>query len=386
MNDREVIREWIAEQFAAVEESGAVSAIALIHYAGGGTQEIELHSMRAGTPQWQNPDGMADVCDRIARRHASGLAGTQTFQLVAVFGGLAKPARFLPFSRAGMLSITAGGGTGVGGLMSEPPTPTGVMSTAQRWGEEVLRHVQAKDVALTTSVAQLVKDLGAANKDLLHQNMEFALGIQKLVADQQAAKAEMAVRVVNARRNAELANTALRLAPAAINGIAGAPVFPEAAASDSVLRGLARTLTREQIEHLASLGGGDLNNQMALATLMDQLATIRQQDEAEQARLREYSLDGFDVEAETGGRIPETDPLALDKATIDADAPQLAEKTDGENSGRGDADAGLWDDLFATVPPGQLGMLVRVLAGQHPELARRIEARAKLAKREGVGR
>jgi hypothetical protein len=149
---------------------------------------------------------------------------------------------------------------------------------------------------------------------------------------------------------------------------------------------LARTLTREQIEHLASLGGGDLNNQMALATLMDQLATIRQQDEAEQARLREYSLDGFDVEAETGGRIPETDPLALDKATIDADAPQLAEKTDGENSGRGDADAGLWDDLFATVPPGQLGMLVRVLAGQHPDLARRIEARAKLAKREGVGR
>jgi hypothetical protein len=43
-----------------------------------------------------------------------------------------------------MLSITAGGGTGVGGLMSEPPTPTGVMSTAQRWGEEVLRHVRIR--------------------------------------------------------------------------------------------------------------------------------------------------------------------------------------------------------------------------------------------------
>ena len=143
-NDREVMREWIAEQFAAVEETGAVSGIALIHYAGGGTQEIELHSMRAGTPQWSNADGMADVCDRIAMRHASGLAGTQTFQLVAVFGGQTKASRFLPFSRAGMLSITAGGGTGVGGLMSEPPTPTGVMSTAQRWGEEVLRHVRIR--------------------------------------------------------------------------------------------------------------------------------------------------------------------------------------------------------------------------------------------------
>jgi hypothetical protein len=250
-------------------------------------------------------------------------------------------------------------------------------------------HVQAKDVALTTSVAQLVKDLGAANKDLLHQNMEFALGIQKLVADQQAAKAEMAVRVVNARRNAELANTALRLAPAAINGIAGAPVFPEAAASDSVLRGLARTITKEQIGHLASLAGGDLNNQMALATLMDQLATIRQQDEAEQARLREYSLDGFDVDAEEAGRPPETEPTVLDRATKGAGTPQLAEKTDGangENGGGGDADATLWDDLFATVPPGQLGMLVKVLAGQHPDLAKRIEARAKLAKREGARR
>ena len=387
MNDREVIREWIAEQFAAVEETGAVSGIALIHYAGGGAQEVELHSMRAGTPQWLSPDGMADVCDRISRRHAAGLPGTQTFQLVALFGGQAKATRFLPFSRPGMLSIAGGVGTGAGGLMSEPPTPTGVMSTAQRWGEEVLRHVQAKDVALTNSVAQLVRDLGTANKDLLHQNMEFALGIQKLVADQQAAKAEMAVRVVNAKRNAELANQALRLAPAAINGALGQEIFPQAAASVAVLRGLSKTLNREQVAHLASLAGGDLGNQAALAALMDQLTTIREQDEADAAKVRELTKDlhgdgsyesgEFDAAGEV---VPLTEAPALDHRSPATSTKQLAEQTNGHANGT--EDTKLIDALFATVPKGQMTVLIGALSGRDKGLADRLKARAKHVGRE----
>jgi hypothetical protein len=387
MNDREVIREWIAEQFAAVEETGAVSGIALMHYAGGGTQEVELHTMRAGTPHWANADGMADVCDRIARRHASGLAGTQTFQLVAVFGGQTKASRFLPFSRAGMLSITGGGGTGVGGLMSEPPTPTGVMSTAQRWGEEVLRHVQAKDVALTNSVAQLVRDLGTANKDLLHQNMEFALGIQKLVADQQAAKAEMAVRVVNAKRNAELANQALRLAPAAINGALGQEIFPQAAASVAVLRGLSKTLNREQVAHLASLAGGDLGNQAALAALMDQLTTIREQDEAEAAKVSELTKDLQGDGSYESGELEAGGEPAVAHLPDGVPEPQLTERANGHaangsNAADGGDDTQLVNDFVESIPRGQLGMMLGVLGRTNRGLAERLRARAKKVGRD----
>jgi hypothetical protein len=296
------IKAWTAERFSEVREEGGLSIVGLLHFSAGGG-ETALHAMTSKMPadRW-NPETVASTHEFIASRHARGLNGVQQFQLVATYGATGKPAGYLPFQRVGGLSH---GALPNGGLATEAATPTGMAQQAQRWGEIVLQGATQKDLAVTTLMAGMIKELRAEYTHMFAESRELFLALRKLSIETAAAQQEQGLRLIMAKRNAALAHEGMRMLPAALNGLTGKEIFPSGTADTVHLRNLMLMFDEEQLQIYArAVAGKGPEAEAAFGLLVNRLAELRKQEAADERKMAEL----------VGERNPDYDAAEHDAA------------------------------------------------------------------------
>jgi hypothetical protein len=380
--DKDEMRDWIAELLSNVEEGGTCSAIALVHYASGGDRETEIQTWKSGGPRWSAQE-IANAADTLATRFAKGLVGggAQQFQLHGLVGQSTTPSKFFPFIRHGQLNINGAGMSAAGALSTEPPTPTGITQQSQRWGEIILQGTMAERLAIMGAMGKLIADLHATNRQVMSDFGHLFLEYKRLLSETAAQQGEQAVRIITARRNAQMFHELTRLLPALIPGM------PQASGDLAMLRGVSQAFTKEQLEYMSGLvAQGEPQAQVAFATFISRLEEIQRVELEDAKKLRELAREpvGVDPLADAGGEaFTVIDPKER-LLNVVGKEPQLEAKASngvaGNGNGNGVAhgpseDEALWNDLFASVPPGKISMMIGVLAAENPELAKRLKAR-----------
>jgi hypothetical protein len=394
--DKDDIRGWISEMLdpSTTEQDGACSSIMLMHYAHGNDSRTEIQTVKAGDPKF-TVEALSNLFDLLATRYAKGLVGggAQQFSLHATFGTSPTPTRNLPFQRMGRVDVAAGGISAAGALLTEPPTPTGLTQQSQRWVDIMLHGTMLERQAIIGAMAKMIQDLHLTNRELQKDFGNLFLEYRKLLIDIADKQGEQTIRVIAARRNAQMVNELVRLLPAFIPGM------PQTSADFSILQGVQKMFTPEQVEHMASLAAqSDPATQVAFERFISRLQGIQQAGQDDARKLQELARQplGFDPLDDAGG-LGVGDPLVIDPkerlsrviggTQVGSEVKRLEEKT-SSNGGNGGGhsvaprpvgapseDEALWDSLFGSASPMKIKMMIGVLAGENPELGERLRAR-----------
>ncbi len=391
---RDEIQNWITEVITEVTEQGSAAFVSLLHFDGHG-RENELLSMKVGSAKWGNADTMAETFHRYAERHARGLPGSQQFKLHAGFGTSSSATRFLPFGMAGALSFGALPG---GGLASEAPTPTGQISQGMRMGEIVVQGMIGQINPTFRVQSDLIGRLMAYLKDAESDKRELWIACKSLLLELQKEKHADKMRELMAARMTEFGKHIITLAPAIINMMADREVFPLSVADTATLDFIASVSNPTDIATMqaALMAKGEGGKEIAVVLterfnkyhqrkgeeaaadrrLMDGLPS-RSYDEAEQdaagdaiRALRGKSSNG----AANGASGTEAAVKALTNGNgngTKASPPQVPAKEDppkAPREGFNDAEHFL-ADLFQTVAPEKINLVINMLGVEQPELA-----------------
>jgi hypothetical protein len=302
MNGRDEIRDKIREAHAEVEVDGGLSMLGLIHYDSRG-QENAIHvlTQKSGA-KFTDPEQGADLFWTMARRHAGGLSGAQQFAIVFCYGNSGKPVRSLPFMMAGATAIH-----GSHGLSTEAPTATGMTQMSMRMAEITLQGAVAERAAILQVMASMLTELRNAHRETTTEARELFLGLRRLAIETAQAQQDQAIKVISAKRNAGLAHEALKLMPAALNGLTGREIFPAATADTAHLRALMLMFDDEQLRMFAKAASQKgPEAEAAVALIVNRLAELRREEAEDAKRLREV----------VGDRHPDDEAAELDAAGL----------------------------------------------------------------------
>ncbi len=283
-NDREDIKRFLEEQFAAIEEGGEVTTIGMVHHAH--TGPVELHSMAKGHGKWNNPEAMSFTFDMIATRHAKGVSsgGAQQYEIVVGRGGDRKQTSVLPFVRVGSANLTGPNGS----VATEPPTQTGMNSQAMRLLEQFAQgsFLQNKDNVETLKF--LLKELLLRLRELEENNRELWTSLKLVLMELQKQTHEQRLKEITAARMADFQKQIIKLAPSLLNMMAGREVFPLSTADTEFIEMVAAAATPSDIRMLQAAVMGKPGGEQIAVILADRFEQARKktaEDEANEKRL-----------------------------------------------------------------------------------------------------
>jgi hypothetical protein len=278
-NDRDVIRGWLEQEFAIVEEAGSVSIVGLVHHAHSGPNNI--HSMKTGHSKWGDATAMAATFDAMAERHAKGIAGggAQQFELQLCRGDKGVPTTVLPFVRVGSSSIMGPSGS----LATEPPTPIGQVQQSMRMGEIVVQGMTGHIGSMYRAQGELVDRLMRRLAEVDHECRELWIACKDLLLEFNKRKHSEKMSELSAARLAEFQRQAMTLAPALINMMAGNEVFPLNAADTSILDTIAAFASAEDLRLITAGLAAKPGGPEIAATLTDRFDKYHKRKAAEAA-------------------------------------------------------------------------------------------------------
>jgi hypothetical protein len=404
-NDREAIREWIAERLADIEQEGSLAALAVVHYDGQG-RENDVHKMLPTTKNWGDPDRMADIFDGIATRHARGIPGAQQFQMTAHYGSSAKPLKFLPFMRSGALSFGPMPG---GGLGTEPATQVGQTQQGMRMGEMVVQGMIGWARPVFEAGQQMIQYQGAQIVRLSEENRELFIALRDQLAETIKLAHDRRMAEMQFIRSTEERRRVFKLLPALVNATTGREIFPLSAEDTALIDTLCANVSEEEIKFLSSMIGQ--KNPELSGLIIQRFVKGQEKQLAEQEEIARLSREVIGVDPEedaagnataivrkanggngsngsggggsTNGVTPSTAAVAAgggarrqERQGPQPAASQVIEVVQRVVDATTGADTKLLDDLFATVPAAQIDMLASTLGAASPDLARRIKERA----------
>jgi hypothetical protein len=400
-NDRETIRQWLESEFAAVEESGAVAIIGMVHHAHSGP--AQLHAMKVGHSKWGDADAMAHTFDSIASRHARGVSsgGAQQYELSICRGSDGRPTTVLPFVRVGSPNITGPSGS----LATEPPTTVGQVQQGMRQAELVVQGMLGQIHPTFRVQGDLIDKLMKRLSEVDQENRELWVAAKGLLMELMKEKHADKMRELMAARMTEFAKHVMRLAPALLNMMTGREVFPLSPADTGILDTIAALATPEDVRALSAVLMTKGDEGAALATVLtDRFSTYhkrRKEEETAEQRLiaglpaRSYEEAERDAAGDAmrvlrGGGGPKA--LPANGKSGGGSSAGLA-----KTNGNGHADVSttptspgsegdqLWQDVFNQVPADMIHMLASGLGTQDPELSKRVLAAYEASKKKADG-
>jgi hypothetical protein len=398
-NDREEIRQFLDEQFGAIEESGAIAIVGMVHHAHSGP--VDLHSMKVGHGKWGNAEAMAHVFDSMAQRHARGIngGGAQQYEIAICRGNDGRPTALLPFVRVGSPNIMGSNGS----LATEPPTEMGLRQQAQRWGEQLTQSTFTMNQHLLHSQQAAIDSRDRKIGEMEKTNADLWIACKGLLLELDKKRHEDRMGELTAARIAEFQKQAMALAPAILNMMAGKEVFPLSAADTSLIDGIASWATPEDVRGITAMLATKPGGEKLSAILMDRYDAYYRRKaaeaEAEKRLMRdlpnrtyeeaERDAAGEAIKALRGtGTVGGPEPKALNGHTNSHSNGHVVEQATSHvivEAAATSADTGLLTDLVERVPAGQLDMLVGVLGGSDPEFARRLKERLEVLKKDKGG-
>lgn len=394
-NDRDEIKNFLAEQFDTVEEAGELACVVMYHHAGQG--EVELHSMKTGHTKWKNPEQMAYTFDAIAVRHARGISGGggQQFELRVTRGTEGRPTAVLPFLRVGAPNLGMGSGNS---LATEPPTPTGLTQQAQRWGEQITQQTFAQIAHLQTSQQKALDARDTKIEAMEKINGELWIACKGLLLELDKRRHAEKLAELSAARMAEFQKQVMMLAPALLNMMAGREVFPLNAADTSTLDTIAAMASGEDLRMLTSVLSQKEGGAAIAATLTDRFDQYHKRKAAEAAtekRLLNELPDRSYEEAErdaageaihalrSSGRNGHSAP-AQPAPKVLQQRPHVDQPGDATGTSGPVMSDDLLDIILATVNEDEVAMLATMLAAKRPDqpdLAQRIHERFEASRK-----
>ncbi len=239
---RDRIYQFLQECLHDIVEEGTPSQLVLQHTSATG-QEIAVHHIKSGTPQWTNESQMADTFFRIGQRYAAGIPGMQQMQLLCFYGTHDQPLRRLPFGMPGALQF----GPVPGGLATEAPNGIGQLQQQMRLSEALVqgsfakdRHLFEQQTAWIGHLQEYIKDREARVRDAESNERELYVALKGLVGTFVELSTKIQLEVIKAKNSAVLIQEMTRMLPFAINGVTGRNIFPVAAADSTMFRSLVR--------------------------------------------------------------------------------------------------------------------------------------------------
>lgn len=285
---RQTIEQWIFEVINDQDKGRPCSGLALIHRVG--VREQEIHSVDLGNRRWDTKD-LASLFRGKAENYAAELAGVQTFNLLAFYGGSKEPEAIKPF--------TVNGQEDFGGLATEGPTKDGLLQQMMRHVESE-RQIGARQVqGLIGTSLELTQTVARENISLRTENRELFDMMKQLIMSQVENREAARLKELEYERASRERERLLSFAPALVNRLFGHEVLPESMEDTALIEGLAAKLTEADIVKLSNAGlspevWGPLSARMGDILKRKRLA----QDQARQA------LNGVDPESDATGLEP----------------------------------------------------------------------------------
>jgi hypothetical protein len=240
---RQTLEQWIHEALTDLDKLKPCSALSLVHRAG--VREQEIHTTQLGTRQW-NAQELAKMFLGKAENYAAELPGTQTFNLLAFYGGNPQWEAIKPFMVAGQEELP--------GLSTEAPTKEGLVQQAMRHTEAMTQAMMRQTQVLTGAMNQMFEQVVRENLNLRRENQEATVIVRDAMLQLTGNREDSAMkRLEFERASAERAKW-LSFGPAFVNTLLGREVFPQSTADSALIDTIADNISEDDIQKLAATG------------------------------------------------------------------------------------------------------------------------------------
>lgn len=251
---RQSLDSWIAEAMADQEKDGPIGAFSLMHIGG---REAEVHTVRfTGTRSWTASE-LSLLFRSKAESTAQDLPGAQLFKLLAFYKQTDSDTKEVRINRepeAWHPFTVVGEPVGLhGDIVSETPDNKGLT-------QQGLRHIEiqfAENTRMTRAVIDRLVDLNEqmmlqASGDRRETGEAYKL-LREMYLNGRAEEFKQFVEQKKIERDSMLIEKALSYAPALLNTITNREVFPQATADTQLIESIAKSLTPENIQTIASV-------------------------------------------------------------------------------------------------------------------------------------
>jgi hypothetical protein len=241
------MRQWIAECLLVSEKADLYgvkkcTGFALIHERGGSPKELKAISV--GTAA--DPKELAAIFKSTADTYAGGVPGVQQFQLLAFFDGQDEPKSFYPFRKNGHDETH-------GGLMTEGPTPTGVLGQLMRLFEANTRITHQYSASTFSTMERMFDRLDRRNARLESEQHDLIELAKELIFQKASDEHNRKVALQEMEQSAQDRQLFMRLLPGVANRVFGKEIFPQSTVDGEIIDQMAESLTEEQIGQLSSI-------------------------------------------------------------------------------------------------------------------------------------
>lgn len=240
---RKTMRAWIAEALADKDKSGPLTALSLCHMLGSSRQEVHTTKIGNDAP---SPDDLATMFQGKADTYAQDLDVVQTFVLVAFYGDSTDETAAFPFRVRPQADHHDG-------LSTEEPTEAGMRRFGMRITDAAFGQVFRHQESLNEYTIRLLASQAHQISMLQRENIEAFSITKELLTQRDSKTHEFRMQQLKEEKHNQLIGSALRMAPALVNTVAGRNVFPKPAEDTALIEAIAEGLDAEKLEMIPIL-------------------------------------------------------------------------------------------------------------------------------------
>jgi hypothetical protein len=244
MARKQSLESWIAEVLTDMPDGKMCSGIGLVHVVGF-SSEKELHSIKMNSGKQWTAKELAEIFDHKASTYCQDLTGVQMFTLHVFYGDSTTPGASLPFRKNGDHNYE---GTG----LTEAPTGQGLVQQSMRHSEAAVQMAFRAMSEANQLLMEHAKQCSAENLLLRKENFDAWQVVKEIGTKDREAKHALRMEQIRAERNSALWQEWMRFGPALINNILGVEIFPQATEDTALVETIISSLTKDQMEKLAS--------------------------------------------------------------------------------------------------------------------------------------
>lgn len=248
MARRQSTEEWLIEATTDTEKGGDCFALALVHYTGQQPTEVDRVLIPCSTMSLRE---IASRFDARIKERIRDMSGVQQCALLAFYGTSSEPGAQRPFTLTGVLEHP--------GLVTEPPTGTGVLTQVMRQNELLLSSMVTGMRGMTEGYQQLAKSAlereAMATEEIsrLRNELSDAWNIVRNIGVQaQSENLDREIKLKKEERTNTLIERVMKWAPALINTITQKQVFPQTSHDTALVEGLLSEMQPEHIQMLSA--------------------------------------------------------------------------------------------------------------------------------------
>jgi hypothetical protein len=282
---KQTLEQWIREALLDTDKEGRCTAIALVHMMG--AMEKEIHAKRLPDKvALDYAEELADLFRGKAESYAEGLAGAQSFQLLAFYANRKQSQAAKPFIVQGYTQIE--------GLSTEGPNATGLLQQLMRHLEVKGQTEVRKDSILLEYMSRTIDSQTTQMVALRRENIESFSMVKDLIVAMAGIKHDKRMEELAYERSSGERAMLYKMGPALLNAATGREVIPQATEDTGHIETLIDALIKKGPEAMQLVAALDLPP----AALMAFSSRLERAMKARELNAHARSPNGVDIDGE----------------------------------------------------------------------------------------